>query len=259
MSRIFDPQAVSRQLQSEFGIPRCMNADFEKRRARGGLWGGSKEFLQNVVEAHLVGVTGQLDEILVKARKWIEVAMAEGEVCGGYPPSFLGAEHRVTWALCNWLQGHPDDLEKAGQAADFNNQYLKDNLDSVSDSFSLGLGSLIFVEGRRYAEYLQWAKANGKIPLGAVGSKIRGEASVCAAICLAKTEGHYGDEDISKIINRLLNMKMNEWLTTGDELRAARWLKLAYWQDGRSGRSSREVILKAYEHLPNSPMPGKGQ
>ena len=44
--------------------------------------------------------------------------------------------------------------------------------------------------------------------------------------------------DISKIINRLLNMKMNEWLTTGDELRAARWLKLAYWQDGRSGLSS---------------------
>lgn len=247
--------AVRKILDSDFGVRRCLNADFENKRANGGLWGGAKEFLLNVVDAHLVGVTSNLDEILAKARKWIDAAMNKKEACSNYSPSFLGEEHRITWSLCNWLQGQPDNLEMARQAADFANQYFTEQPDSVADTFSLGLGSLTFIEGQRYAEYLHWADANGKIPLGVAQSKIRGEASVCAAICQAKTTGHYNDADIAKIVQRLLDMRMNEWLTTGNEIRAARWLKLAYWQEGQAGLSPREVMLKAYDHLPTSPKP----
>jgi hypothetical protein len=250
MSRVFDSQAIKRQLYSATGISRCLRDDFDEMKAGGGLWGGANEFLITVVNGYLVGISDHLDEILAKARKWIEVAMSEKEVCGGYPLSFLGCEHRVTWAVCNWLRGQPDDLRMAGMAADFENEFLKEDSESVSDTFALGLGSLAFVEGRRYSEYLHWAKTNGKIPLGVSASRIRGEASVCTAICLARTEGYYSEEDIAKIIHRLLNMHMNDWLTTGKELRAVRWLKLAYWQDGHSGLTPREIILKAYEHLP---------
>src|SRR5882724_5057635 len=202
MSRTFNPEAVTNQLHSATGIARCLANDFDKMREGGGLWGGANEFLGTIVKAYLVDVNDHLDEILAKARTWIEVAIAEKEVCGGYPLSFLGCEHRITWAVCNWLQRHPDDLQMAVDAAQYNQEFLRENPTSVSNSFSLGLGSLVFVEGRRYAEYLAWAKTNGKIPLGATVSKIRGEASVCAAICLAKIENKYTEEEISKIINR---------------------------------------------------------
>ena len=255
MSRIFSPKLTAGQLKGSVGIAWCLSNDFETAKLKGGLWGGSKYFLGAVIKSHLIGMNDRIDDLLLKARHWIEVAIEEKEVCGGFPPAYLCCEHRIILALCNWLQGNPDDPQVAAEAADSNNQFLSEAPDEISSTFALGLGSLIFVESKRYAEYLHWAKVNGKIPIGAPASRIRGEASVCAAICLAETDQSYKPEEISKLTRRLLDMRMNEWLTTGNALRAARWLKFYYHRHEASKLTPREVILKAYDHLPNESKP----
>lgn len=252
MSKTFDTEEVARQLFGPVGFIRCLRDNFVEMKVGGGLWGGANEFLITVVKSHLVGVSVHVDELLTKARQWIDVVIAEGEPRGKYPQSFLQSEHRVTWTVANWLRGHADDLKVTSEAAEAANQYLTEHPDSVAERFALGLESLKFLEGRKFSEFVHWAKASGKLALGTASSKIRGEAAMTAAICLAETEGTYSTEEIGKALKRLLDMKINEWLTTGNELRAARWLKYTY---GQQGLSPREVVLKAYDHLPDSSKP----
>jgi hypothetical protein len=191
-----------------------------------------------------------VDEVLAKAHDWIQAAISLEEVSGGFPVSFLKASRFETLALCVWLRTGHHDVDALQKAVHHWNEYFETHPASVADPYVLGLHSSTYLDAGLHHDLLRWIKRNQKILLAKPVSKIKSELGVAGAVALHKSEGTYSEAEIARAIHKLLDGEMNDWLTTGQQLKAVRWLKLAYWRPNESGASARDVVLKAYNHLP---------
>ncbi len=75
------------------------------------------------------------------------------------------------------------------------------------------------------------------------------------ALCLQKTHVCYAPDDLLAAGQKMLTTHLEEsWISYGQYLRAAKWLKIVYWH-ANPQLTPQQTILKAYDHMPNVPRP----
>jgi hypothetical protein len=74
-------------------------------------------------------------------------------------------------------------------------------------------------------------------------------------ICLHELRGQFDRADILNAGRKMLKANLeNNWLSYGQYLVAATWLKIVYWNE-TCIVPPEDIILKAYEDMPNVPRP----
>ncbi|NHQ85210.1 hypothetical protein HA050_03675 [Iodobacter sp. HSC-16F04] len=75
------------------------------------------------------------------------------------------------------------------------------------------------------------------------------------ALCLHYSRGDFDADELFAAGRKMLQSKIeDDWLGYGQSIRAAIWLKIVYWHR-ETTLTPLEVILKAYENMPNVPRP----
>lgn len=74
-------------------------------------------------------------------------------------------------------------------------------------------------------------------------------------ICRHRLGQDYTEGQVRSAVGRFLDRNVDGWLSAGHFARAAEWMKIVYWQEGKAGLSSKDALWKCYGHLPGCSRP----
>jgi hypothetical protein len=219
--------------------------------------------ISDVVGAWLVGLQAEIAPTIHRAVTWLDRAIQDDERFGESQDY-----HRQTlrWAraLGKWMEHGTQDAEDWAAAMRHEEaswsgaqrpvppkQIIQNRLD---DYMAFSVQAACYERGIETYERLAGAK---KPSLG----KTLKPRHFAYAICLRQQQGAYDEQALFEAGRKMLQANLEEtWLGGGQSIRAATWLKIVYWdKDLREGRSPAltplQTLLKAYENMPNVPMP----
>jgi hypothetical protein len=125
----------------------------------------------------------------------------------------------------------------------------------VRDKIEIGLTLPSYVDARAYAEALvRFDDAGMKPPVSL--TRVRSEAQMSYVLCRHYLTGECGRAEVDMAIRKFLKYNVNAWLTEGDYLRAAQWMKIAHWSGEETPLSARKAVLACYDYLAASPLTG---
>lgn len=195
----------------------------------------------------LVGLDDPSIKLLDKSQSWARAAVeSQHEVSG-----WITFE---TLAICEWLISGRHEPELYGKLVDLKFKALsgaQTPFDKINVSFALPA----FIDA---GEYEQATKVFGlckalKMPNRL--SQIRNEAQLCLAIAKHRLGLDYLEDEILQVCEKFMLKNMDKWLGDGHSIRAARWMKIIYWNPEPAKRSPFETVLKCYDFLPNCERP----
>lgn len=253
MSR-FDPAHERQILLGDCGCEFDLAADFEQAKTVGGRGSSANAFLGTAIRCLLQGLAEPALQLLKKGQHWVSAALAEREI----PKQFLHDERysvdgeaalrSQTLSLCNWLLHGQHDAESLKRFVEYEDRFLSNSKvgrDKVNVSFLLPG----YVDAGAYQRALElFANTPGLSPPKSLGS-IQNEGQMSYVICRHRLGQEYSEAEVASAVSKFLTRNMDGWLSNGHYVRAAEWMKVVYWQEGRAGLSPKDVLLKCYDHL----------
>ena len=236
------------------------------------------------VSAFLVRYDQQITPILPRALEWLDKAIEgkEEERFGSLPCS-----HRVTlhWAkaLGQWMYGKGNDEASWKIAQDAQIEYMRTGLTKElgPDKFDYKLQRFVPQETRglphsrgmlltygilddfmafsfqagQYETAVEEYERHLKPKVPSLKATLKPRA-FAYALCLKKLgRARLDDNDLHEAGRRMLQANLEEeWLGQGQDTRAATWLKIVYSHHDQT-LTPLETILKAYDDMPNVPLP----
>jgi hypothetical protein len=111
------------------------------------------------------------------------------------------------------------------------------------DKTNVSLTLVGYVDAGAYQQALErFADAGLSIPESS--GSIRNEGQMCYVICRHRLGQEYLEADIKPASEKFLKRSVNGWLVDGHFLRAAEWMKVVHWREGKAGLSPKEAVLK---------------
>jgi hypothetical protein len=251
----FNPDRERRRLMKN-GVIALYLAGVETKIARDralASWGASS--LRVATYSVIVGLDQAAIALLDQANRFIARAIEEDERPERYFPHGTEAERATDFALCCWLR---NSLCHENTYAVFSSEMrLSLSTMGLLDKLDLeGIAAQV-VDAGEYAWMLElFAGTRGVRPPAKPGA-VRTEAETAYVIAKHKLEQEYTRPEVDAALERLLGLKMDQWLSEGHVTTAARWLKIAYWNLVSEGERppAREVLLRCYEYLPDVKRP----
>jgi hypothetical protein len=218
--------------------------------------------LGTVIKAWLVGLSADVSPIIPRSLQWIDKAIEGGEKFGPDPNA-----HRTTLHWAKALGGWMDDgwnyegdwdsarcFEEARWRYEKRpwptNEIVKSGLDDyMAFAYQGGDHNEGFLAG--IDMYERWTGRTG-VSL----SKALKPRDFGYALCLHRTARQAFDEnDLFEAGRRMLQANLQgNWLSGGQFIRAATWLKIVYWHHDDT-LTPLQTILKAYDNMPSVPRP----
>jgi hypothetical protein len=249
---IFDPVKVRRIAEQET-LPRLCRTEFDEKRPMGNV---AMMQLGDVIRLWLVGLSAETQDVLMRLHAWIEGAIERGEDFGeSY--NFHHMNLHQAAAIAHWMIYGMEDLEHWNQASILNNAI------SAHDNVYDEKGFLT----RKLDEYLAYTYFSAQYEKGIVEfEKYSSLKSINAGVlkprefgyvsCMCRSRSAFVDADVFKVGNKFLKKYMQEqWLGTGQFIAAVMWLKIVHEFGGENSLSPSQTILKAYENMPDVPIP----
>ncbi|WGG52763.1 hypothetical protein [Rugamonas sp. DEMB1] len=249
---IFNPVRI-RESVNEAGIKRLLGTEFDTQRPMGNV---AIVQLNEIIRLYLVGMREQVSPLLSKRIDWIKFAIEENENFG---ESGNFHQQSLRWALAIgiWMRDGVNAADVWGVARDFNASALFDK--SVFSKNELSTGRLddympLCCQSEKYeAGMIEYEKYSTKKNISLKGTLKPRDFGY--AICLHELYGRFDKGDILNAGRKMLKANLeNNWLGSGQYLVAATWLKIVYWSETCNILPG-EIILKAYEDMPNVPRP----
>ncbi|WP_211472759.1 hypothetical protein [Collimonas humicola] len=257
----FNPVRM-RQVTEEGGLARVLRTQYDSKFPMGNF---AQHDLAEVISIWLVGLQAEVSQVIPRSLQWLDKAIDGDEKFGPDQNA-----HRTTlhWAkaIGQWLEDGSDDVGEWNSARVFEEarwRYEKRPW-STSEIIKYGLDDYMAFayqggEAGKWLEvyeagiemYERWADKT-EISL----SKVLKPRDFGYALCLHRTaRQQFDEEDLFKAGRKMLQANLqNTWLGGGQYVRAATWLKIVYWHYDET-LTPLQVILKAYDNMPNVPRP----
>ena len=217
--------------------------------------------LNSVVCAWLVGLQKPMSPVIPRSLKWIDRAIADDEDFGE-DRNFHRMSLHSTKALGEWMEngwnaeGAWDNARIFAEAVWRYekrpwpmNEIIKYGLDDyMAFAYQGGEHNDGFEAGIEM--YERWVGVKN-LSL----SKTLKPREFGYALCLHQARQQFDPSDLLHAGRKMLQANLNEnWLGAGQYCRAATWLKIVYWHHDPL-LTPLTTILKAYDDMPNVPMP----
>ena len=249
----FDPAHERRILLGDCGVEFDLAADIDQAKTTGGRGSSSHAFLGTAIRCLLNGLDDYAFQLLEKTQKWVTIALIEKEIPKRflhderYSPDGEAASRYQTLAMTKWLLHNQHDTETYRQFVECEDRFLESS-EIGNDKVSISLLLPIYVDAGAYHRVLQLFDSTG-LTAPKSRSSVKNEGQMAYALCRHRLSENSDIADINTVIKKFLDSNLDEWLTNGHFVRAAEWLKIVYWQEGKAGISAKDALLKCYDHL----------
>lgn len=256
---MFDPVISRSNAFSEEMLSFYLKTQYDESKPMGNI---AVCEMETALHGWLVGLYSEVQPIIGRCTGWIEKAISLNEQFGSDLNAHLT---KLYWAksLGGWLENGWNYEGDWGRARIFEestwrnqnrpwpaNEIIKYGLDDyMAFAYQAGHHEDGFEAGIEM--YERWL-GRGGISI----SKVLKPRDFAYALCLHETGRQDFDKaDLLKAGQKMLNSNLQgNWLSGGQFIRAATWLKVVYWHFDET-LTPRQVILKAYEHMPNVERP----
>jgi tetratricopeptide (TPR) repeat protein len=240
--------------------------------------------INDVISAWLARHDKEITPVLPRALQWLDKAIEgkEEERFGPFPCSHRRTLHWAK-ALGHWMHGKGNDEASWKTAQDAEIEYMRTGFTKVLgvDKFDYKLQRFVpqEIKGLPYSsrrllvdgtldDFMAFSLQAGQYDTAveeyerhlkpknpSLKTTLKPRA-FAYALCLKKLgRARFGDNDLLEAGQRMLRANLEEtWLGVGQYERAATWLKIVYW-DRDQTLTPLETILKAYDNMPNVPLP----
>jgi hypothetical protein len=250
----FDPVREREILAGDCGYEFDLAADFDQAKAVGGRGSSADAFLGTAIRCLLHGLSEPASELLKKTKHWVTAALLECEIPKRYlhderySPDGEAALRYQTLALCNWLLHDKHDSESFGRFVGLEDRFLSSSR-AGRDKVHVSLVLPTYLDAGAYQRVSDlFANTSGLSEPKSLRS-VRNEGQVSYVICRHRLCQDYTQADVTATVDKFLDRSVAGWLSDGHFVRAAEWMKIVYWQGGRSDLSAKNALLKCYEHL----------
>lgn len=210
--------------------------------------------ISDVIWMWLVGFYSKTMPVIHRDNEWLGRAIDENEIFGVNQERHLANLYQSK-ALGEWMETGRDDerlwsnARNHREAGWLEKDIMKDGLDDYM-AFAFQSGNRN--EGLQSAIAMYEAKTGIKeVSL----KKVLKPRDLGYALCLNSLNQRFDDVDLLAAGRRMLQSSLEEkWLGSGQYARAAMWLKIIYWNSS-GNLNPIDVLLKAYENMPNVPRP----
>ncbi len=238
--------------------------------------------VQRILSGWLVGFETQLRPALLQTKEWLEDSISRQEKFGD-APHFSAALRSEAYGLCQWMieganctdayrealtsydlhfQNEGKRLKKGPkfqfnkETQRFEDDYVRgvpfENREILRGSLADYLANCIQCEEFEKGAAL-YERIGGKTDL--LDSRVQTDIHFGYWVCREGTRGSSRTDEYRKIGTRVLRANLQgNWLNHGQYARAAQWLKIVFWHPDKNLHPL-EVILKAYELMPDVPRP----
>ncbi len=262
-------------------IAHALHTEFDPTRPMGNF---AVHDISDVIRAWLVCHEKQMAPVLPRVLQWLDKAIEgkEEERFGSLPCSHRKALHWAK-ALGEWMHGKRNDAVSWKIAQDAEIEYMRTGFTKVFgvDKFDYKLQRFVpqEIKGLPYSsrrllidgtldDFMAFSLQAGQYDTAveeyerhlkpknpSLKATLKPRA-FAYALCLKKLgRARFGEDDLLEAGRRMLGANLEEtWLGAGQYARAATWLKIVYWDSDRT-LTPLETILKAYDNMPNVPLP----
>jgi len=251
--KIFDPAEERQQLDGDVGYRFDLSDDFNEVRTEGALTSVASTYVIDAIYCLLVGYDDPADQLLKRAYDWVTIGISEGEKPQDYAPDGTEAEQYETLAMCNWLLHGIHDTDSLTRSVEHEERFLV-RTGLGRDRANVSLGALGYVDAGAYQTALDRLAAS-RFSAPKSLNAIRSEGQMCYVICRHRLGLEYTEAEVAPATHRFLKRNMNTWLLDGVPDRAAQWMKVVHWREGKAGLSPKEAVLMCYKYLPDVARP----
>jgi hypothetical protein len=226
---IFNPVRI-RESVNEAGIKRLLETEFDAQRPMGNV---AIMQLNEIIRLYLVGMREQVSPLLSKRIDWIRFAI-EGNEDFGESGNFH--QQSLKWALAIgiWMRDGVNATNVWDTARDFNAAALLDK--NFFSKNELSTGRLddymaLCCQSEQYeAGVIEYKKYSTKKNISL--NRPLKPRDFGYAICLHELCGQFDKGDILNAGRKMLQANLeNKWLSYGQYLMAATWLKIGRFQE----------------------------
>lgn len=244
MTEHFDVNKKKEVLLSSVGLRMFQQETSDGLREQRALTSMSFHALNAAAYAFLAGLNESALQLVENVMEWVTLAIEEQERPMYYSPKGTEAQRFFCKAFAQWLLGSSMDEETVKLYVSNSTEYhLGKGKDKIGISFALP--EYLAIEAYEPALYV-WQQSGKFEPPPALG-KISSEANMCYVVANCRLGREYSADDEQVAMSRFLKRHVDtKWLARGHALRAACWMKIAYWQ---SGNDPIETIMKCYDFL----------
>lgn len=244
----FDPAHERELLSGSTGHQFFLGFDFDETKRVGGLASSADAYLNMAVRCLLVSYDEPATQLLKRARDWLTVAINEHE----QSKMSKALTHRDL-SMCNWLLDGIHDIENLDRFVEHEDRFMAGS-GRRPNKVDVSLTLVGYVDAGACRQALDWfAKARLSAPKSA--GSARSEAQLCYVMCRYRLGEGYAEAEVQTAAQNVLKRSVNTWLLDGHFARAAEWMKVVHWQEGKSGLSPKEAVLKCYDYLPDVALP----
>lgn len=245
----FDPARAEAILLGDCGYRFCLEDRLEDSSAVGGLGSSADAYVNMAVQCFLVGLDGPALQLLEKAHQWLEIAIADNERPTRYAADGTEALRFCTLAMCNWLLRAAHDDGSLLRYVTHKDRFLA-NSAAGRDKIELSLSLPTYVDAGAFTRVLEIFAAVPALSAPRSLQAIRSEAQMAYVLSRHHLGRDYEPDAVQAALGAFLTKNMDKWLADGHFLRAAEWLKIAYWNGNETPPSPKEVLLMCYTHMP---------
>lgn len=248
---LFDPISTKNNSFSSEMISYWLSEETDVNSPVGNF---ARHDISNYLYGCLVGLSYELNAVIPRALTRLKEGISKHEeLWFGTSPPFHAMALHISLALVLWIKdsiNSKENWEKARlfdvaavlEAEAYHKSSLgKDRLDDYmalcfqAEQYELGIAEFEKYHG------VKKISLKRKLPPRDFGY----------ALCLHYSRGEFDADEIFAAGRTMIQSKLeDDWLGYGQSIRAAIWLKVVYWHRD-SKLTPLEVILKAYENMPN--------
>lgn len=249
----FEPQKEKEITLGPHGYRRCLEADFDWVKSVGGLGSTATAHLGVIVRCMLVGVDEPVEKILEQAHRWLNMAIAENEKPQHYGPDGTESLRWQALAMCEWLLHRRHDAESLTKYVEHKDRFL-DRMKLAKNRTEISLSLVGYIDAGALTRVLRlFDGVGGKPPTAPV--KATSELQISYVLAKHELEHTYSADDISQATKSFLSRNVDKWLSDGQYLTAAHWLKILHWNNTDRAAKAKDIVMKCYDYLPGRSPP----
>lgn len=216
----------------------------------------SESMVSTITMAMLVGLEDQCRDIAERAQRWLQEAIDEGERTTDRDASSADwHQQELSHALARikFLRGQGIDRQSFARCATLTERAWRTRVPpfdhkAIADGqieyyMPMAFSGQLYADAiRNFEEYHPGVQPDIR--------KARSQRGVAYLLCQHKLLGLHDPALLRKAVMRVLDVNLqHQWLGTGLYYVALHWLMIAYAEDAPDA-DPREVVLKAYDHMP---------
>jgi hypothetical protein len=226
----FDAHMATQLLDRSCGLEFHLQFDHDQAKAENALAGSARALLSTALLCVFAGWDGEATKLLGRAYAWFTEAIDTGEKPTQYYfPFATEAMNHEEAHLTYWLLHGTDSWDHLERSVALFDEYLASHPKMSLRSLSLSLPR--YLDARCYQRVLDLLTAQNKWVIPKSDKSRWSELDAAYFLATSRLHGTPSSERLDRGLHKLIARVLNTWLLDGQEIFAARWIKIAYWNE----------------------------